>query len=133
MEIPLESEAVPGPPVFELIGDYPPEGTQFCACCCMLYLGAVSADKTVQENARAKAEAAIARGDRIIRFHMPTREDKLLRVAVTTAPSVYFQIPMPVCWIHMQGYNPQSQTVNAESGASPLIPGKAHQWKGNPQ
>lgn len=115
-------------PVIELIGDVPPTGRWFCAVCCMIYLGTVSADMQVQQAAQEAVKRAIAEHEELVPFLLPDRPDKPLRIAVTIAPSVYFPEPGPVCWVHMQGYaagntRPSAQAVNP----SRLILGKAHQ------
>lgn len=111
--------------LIELIGKMPEEGV-FCATCCILYIGAVSADPEVQQGAREAVDRAIEQGEHWVTFLMPEREDKRLRYAVTMAPSVYFTQVMPVCWLHLQGFNPGAPAAKRETSASRLIPGKTH-------
>lgn len=116
------------PMVLELIGPQPPRGTQFCATCCVLYLGAVSSDELTQETARRITESAMKRGEQSVDFILPNVWHKKIREAVTTAPSVYYpSTPMPVCWSHMVGAIPQGgQRI---STSSPLIVGKDYKSK----
>jgi len=98
------------PPVtIELLAPMPPLGHQWCAICALLYLGEASSDINVQRNAQKHVEEAIAAGVKEVNILVPESWRKL-RIAVTTAPTVYFpNVPMPTCWIHLQGMSPDSR------------------------
>jgi|SRR5215471_15374049 len=114
------------PMVLELIGP----GTRnmpYCATCCMLYIGTVSADPEVQESARRTVHHALENKQETVDFHLPKVWHKVVRLSVTVAWSVIFPVehgypPMPVCWSHIQGYAP-GDAANA-TVANQLIIGK---------
>lgn len=98
------------PVVIELYGPVPPPGKQWCATCAMLYLGDVSANIENQDIARHKVQRAEQDGEDLVELVMDASMTwRTLRISVTIAPSVYFQVPMPVCWVHMQGYDPEAK------------------------
>lgn len=117
-------------PRLELIGKTPPAGREWCATCAMIYLGTVSDDPLVQAHVRELTEAAMERGDSLITFRLPNREDKILRVAITTAPSMWFQNPMPVCWVHLIPWGRAKVDAASPEHSSSLITGKANiDWR----
>lgn len=92
----------------ELKGPTPPSGYQWCAICALLYLGEVSSDEETQNKARMLVQAAIDEGEGEVIMPLP-KSWRILRVAVTTAPTVHFpNVPMPTCWIHLQGMSPET-------------------------
>lgn len=102
------------PVIINLNGPQPVAGREWCATCAMLYLGDISASMEVQGLARRYVERAQEKGleeiDLLLDSAMTWRK---LNLAVTTAPSVYFQVPMPVCWIHLQGYDSERKPTGA--------------------
>lgn len=111
------------PIVIRLIGPVPPQGEMLCATCCILYLGEVSASESVQDNARTRVDEAIAKGKKIVYLALP-QSWRDVNAAVTVAPSVYFPMPMPVCWIHLQGARPGGMPSDNGQNISALITGK---------
>lgn len=110
------------PPVLiELRGPNPPPGREWCATCAVLYLGEVSADPLVQKAAQEQVQKALEEGVEEVTFTMPPSWRRL-REAVTTAPSVYFPYPMPVCWLHLHGGIPSGKPDSKVN----LIEGKAN-------
>lgn len=96
------------PVIINLEGPMPPVGREWCATCTMLYLGDLSGNPEVQDMARRRREHAEKTGAGEVDFLLDgTLTWRKLCLAVTTAPSVYFQVPMPVCWVHLQGYDPE--------------------------
>lgn len=129
----LTSQTTPLPRI-ELIGKIPPRGQTFCALCCMIYLGTSADDPDVQADLQALVKEAMVNGDDVIRFTLPERRDKILRIAVTTGLSTFFpDTPMPVCWVHMIPYgkvkNATPVGVSYEVSASPLIAARKGQVK----
>lgn len=112
-------------PILEILGETPPPGTNFCATCAQMYLGAISEDAELVAKIRGMLNDAIEKRRKIVNFVPPRLPDKPLRVAVTIAPSVYFAYPAPVCWIHMIPYVPQNRPQSVRSA---LIPGSGN-WK----
>jgi len=112
-------------PRLELTGMMPDERWPlgWCATCAMRYMGALNEDKAIVDANKRMAEKAMAEGKNVVYFQLPHREDAILRHAITIAPSWYFQVPMPVCWVHIVGYHPQSQMQGNGQG-SRIIPGK---------
>lgn len=121
----------PRPPVIiNLEGPHPPVGREWCATCAMLFLGDISQNPENQDATRRRVRRAEERGDDQVHFSLDTALTwRTLNLAVTTAPSVYFQMPMPVCWVHMQGYDPSSGSQAASSPADHLVNGRKGQVK----
>lgn len=113
------------PVVINLIAPQPPVGKQWCATCAMLWLGDISTQPETQALARSLTEKA--EKDDIGEVDIPLFPEKTwrkLNLAITTAPSVYFQVPMPVCWVHIQGYDPEKGT---QGTAARLLNGRKGQ------
>jgi hypothetical protein len=92
--------------------EYIPPVTDYelCTTCAMLYLGEVSMLPEVRREARELVEEGIKNGKSVVYLKLPRVEFRPLRIALTVGPSVYFPMPyppMPVCWVHLQGYNPE--------------------------
>jgi hypothetical protein len=96
-----------------------------CATCCLLYLGEVSASKHHQQLAHEKADYALEHGKDEVVIPLPKIiNGKKIRPAITIAGSVYFPVmmdnhptgmaPMPVCWVHLQGYIMPAYTPSGE-------------------
>lgn len=116
------------PVVINLEGPVPPIGRQWCATCTMLYIGDLSSNSDVQDMARRRTEHAEASGEGTVDFLLDgTLTWRKLNIAITTAPSVYFQVPMPVCWVHIQGYDPEKGIQASHQPAERLLNGRKGQ------
>lgn len=111
-------EADRPPVVINLLGPTPPRNMQWCAICAMLYLGEVSADPQVQEEARELVAKAMENGKTFVEMVLPRHPWRTLTVAVAVAPTVH-GFTGSTCWVHMQGMKPQGS-----GNPSGLIPGK---------
>jgi hypothetical protein len=88
-------------------------------------MGEVSADPEVQAAVKEKVASAEEQGLTRTEFRLPPVWHKRLRRAITIAPSVYFQQPMPVCWVHLQGMSPDGSGRD-QNTARKLLVGKDH-------
>lgn len=102
------------PPVtIELLLGTPPPGEKWCAICAMLYLGEVSENERNRTNIRLLVQSAVEDGIDTVNFIPSTKPWRKLRVAVTSAPTVHFpHVPMPTCWIHMQGMKSEGRPTD---------------------
>ena len=113
-----------------------PFGSTWCATCAVLWMGHVSNDPAMQKFVRKAESAAADAKQPYVAIELPEDSDTLpvLQLAVTVAPSVYSQTPMPVCWTHILPYRfptkeerDKMKPADAAIGTqNPLIVGKAH-------
>lgn len=90
-------------PIIELLGDIPEPGRQFCAICCMRYLGDINTDPGIIRETHDRVMQAVKDRRSIVTVLLPDLPKRPLRLAITTAITVYVPYPLPVCWVHMQG------------------------------
>lgn len=113
------------PVVINLIGPPSPAGRDWCATCVMLYIGDISASQENQAMAMKRVEQIRSQGldevDLLLDSSLTWRK---LNLAVTVAPSVYFQVPMPVCWVHVQGYDPEKASQASSQPTERLVNGR---------
>lgn len=117
----------------EFTGQVPPPGRQWCACCALRYMGALSTALEFREHAKEMVEAALEQRHEVVTMPLPKQvmidgyPSFILRVAITEAPSVYYpEIPLPVCWVHIQGMHPEGREKPPSRVPSGLIPGKKY-------
>ena len=116
----------PPPVLIELTGKSPDRDMPlgFCATCCILYMGEISSDESVQAHAKEKVNNALEKGVQTVYIALPNSW-RILRPAVTIAGSVRFPappfgpyVPMPVCWVHMQGAKPEDEDTGIIRGVN---------------
>lgn len=99
-----------------------PHSSAWCATCAMLYAGELSADVATQEYVKEQHHKAADEGQHFCMLNIAEPDDMQLQPAITVAPSMYFDVPMPVCWTHIKGFRfPRKGETQAIQQQSPLI------------
>ena len=115
-----------------LKGEEPPSGDKWCAICVMEFMGVVATDETQMQAVRDLVKKYEDTRKDWVTFVLPTNPLMPLNLAVTVAPSYAFPtVPLPVCWMHVQGIPPQDERIKQAKpgapGSSPLILGKKYE------
>jgi hypothetical protein len=121
-------------PQIPILLNGPMPRTTFCATCAVLYAYAVAKDPNQSKMVRKHHDQDVRDGLSVSVYDMPEADGAYgsLQPAVTVAPSVHSELPMPVCWTHIQPYGPMTEEQkkarrDAQLPPQPrLIPGKSH-------
>jgi hypothetical protein len=119
-------------PRLELLGKNPPRGEYWCATCAFFYMGALNTNVTIQQEVKALAQKAMEAGENVIYWKLPEVDGKILRQAVTIAPSVAMPWAAPVCWVHLKGEIPvplEQRGPGQAIAPSTLLTAKDGNWR----
>lgn len=115
-----------------------PSGSIWCATCVVLYVGHFSGDPAFHKFIKKRQETDAAEGmDASFIELQQSEKTPQLQPAITVGPSVFADVPMPVCWTHAKPYTiptkeQRKQIAEDQRGMPPqprLIEGKAS-WYG---